>query len=563
MTGAKRGMAAAVMAALAALVVSSCAPAAPAQRGASVRAGHILAGPQHPSLAQAIARGLDAGPLAPATALRFTLGLASRDPAGLDAALASGRRFGASQYAAQFGPDPAQVARVRSALTAAGISSEWQPGDASIAASGAVTDIERLLRVQIHSRIGPDGLHFYAPATPVQVSASLRPAVNSISGLDDYPNTHISAIRSANGVSPKDMLDFYDVTPLRNAHLDGSGMTVAFVEIDKFDPRMLDAYAAKFGLPAFDVSVRQDASKWGSPDAEAGEADLDLEIVHAMAPAAKLVVYYASPKGTHVDIAAQGAYTDFPQGAILSESLGACETSDAQNEANLVNDQSAKAAGLGWSTFVSTGDRGAFGCLPDGDFNTRSTNVLSGVPDVTAVGGTYALLSATGGYFKEAAWGQPIEQWGSGGGPSMFWPRPSWQVAPGTQNQFSNGKRQNPDISANADGQSGWDIFAGGQEQPVGGTSAAAPFWAGITALIDQDLKAKGLRSVGFANPALYTFAQNPAGLPQPPYHDVTVGTNLYYPATPGWDFATGLGTPDVGALAQDFEWYERAHPNG
>jgi kumamolisin len=212
---------------------------------------------------------------------------------------------------------------------------------------------------------------------------------------------------------------------------------------------------------------------------------------------------------------------------------------------------------------VSTGDRGAFGCTPDGDFNTLSTNVLSGVPNVTAVGGTYALLSSNGSYFKEAAWGEPVEQWGSGGGPSMFWPLPSWQVAPGSHNQFSDGKRQNPDISANADGESGWDIFAGGSEQPVGGTSAAAPFWAGITALIDQNLAAKNLRSVGFANPALYVFAQNPAGLPAPPYHDVTVGTNLYYPATPGWDFATGLGSPDVGALAEDFEWYERAHSTG
>ena len=145
----------------------------------------------------------------------------------------------------------------------------------------------------------------------------------------------------------------------------------------------------------------------------------------------------------------------------------------------------------------------------------------------------------------------------------MFFPLPSWQVAPGTKNNFSNGKRETPDISANADGESGWDIFAGGAEQPIGGTSAAAPFWAAISALIDQDLKAKGLNTIGFANPALYVFAQNPAGLPTPPYHDVTLGTNLYYPATPGWDFATGLGTPDVGALANDFEWYRRAHPTG
>jgi hypothetical protein len=95
------------------------------------------------------------------------------------------------------------------------------------------------------------------------------------------------------------------------------------------------------------------------------------------------------------------------------------------------------------------------------------------------------------------------------------------------------------------------------ETEPVAVT--AATFVAG--ALIDQDLKAKNLPQIGFANPALYTFAQNPSGLPSPPFHDVTVGTNLFYPATPEWDFATGIGTPDVGALAADFEWYERTTP--
>lgn len=547
-----------------ALLGAGCSPATPAQPGsAGARAGRILSGPQHPSLAQAVARGRDLGPLPGGTVLHFTLGLAPRDPSGLAAVLASGGRVSPAEYAARFGPDAAQLSTSRGALSAAGIATGWAADDAVLSATGTAAAVEHFFHTRIDSRIGPDGVRFFAPVSAVTVPASLGTVVNAVTGLDDYPSTRISAIRSANGVSPSDMNGFYNVTPLHDAHLDGSGETVVFTEIDKFDPRMLDAYARKFNLPPFDVSVRQDSAAWGNPDAEAGEADLDLEIVHAVAPAAKLVVYYASPQGTKVDLAAEAAFKAYPQGAVLSESLGTCETPDEQSEANLVNDETAKAAAQGWSIFVSTGDRGAFGCVPEGDFNALSTNVLSGVPNVTAVGGTYALLSADGGYFKEAAWGEPIEQWGSGGGPSMFWPLPSWQVGPGTRSQYSNGKRQNPDISGNADGQSGWDIFAGGQESPVGGTSAAAPFWAAITALIDQNLKSKHLPVVGFANPALYAFAQSPAGLPAPPFHDITVGTNLYYPATPGWDFATGLGTPDVGALADDFEWYQRTHSPG
>jgi kumamolisin len=167
------------------------------------------------------------------------------------------------------------------------------------------------------------------------------------------------------------------------------------------------------------------------------------------------------------------------------------------------------------------------------------------------------MLSATGGYYKEAAWGEPISQWGSGGGLSMFFERPSWQAGPGVVNQYSTGMRQVPDVSGDADPLSGWDIFSNGMEQPGGGTSASAPFWAACAALIDQDLGKNGLPLIGFANPALYRFTQGPRGLPAPALHDVSTGTNLYYPATQGWDYATGLGTPDVAALADDFDWYE------
>jgi kumamolisin len=213
--------------------------------------------------------------------------------------------------------------------------------------------------------------------------------------------------------------------------------------------------------------------------------------------------------------------------------------------------------------FVASGDRGAYDCTPNGDYTDLAADLDASMPAVTAVGGTYVFLSSNGGYFHETAWGEPIEQWGSNGGLSIFWKTPAWQSGPGVQNQYSNGMRQTPDISANADGQSGWDVFANGMEEKVGGTSAAAPFWAAIAALIDQDLKQKGLPLIGFANPALYYFAQSPAGLPAPPFHDITQGTNLYYPATPGWDYATGLGTPDVGALTNDFEWYATHHPAG
>jgi kumamolisin len=172
-----------------------------------------------------------------------------------------------------------------------------------------------------------------------------------------------------------------------------------------------------------------------------------------------------------------------------------------------------------------------------------------------------SFLASNGAYYKEAAWGEPLESWGGGGGVSKFFPQPSYQVAPGLA-AGTLGGRGIPDVAANADIVSGWDIFSpspqGPQEGPVGGTSAATPCWAAITALLDQDLDAAGLPQVGFANPALYTFAADPPGMPADPFHLVTEGSNLHFLSTAGWNEATGLGSPDGAHLADDFEWYDR-----
>lgn len=495
--------------------------------------------------------------------MHLTLGLAGRDAAGLDALLGSGQRVSAEQLVTQFGPDAAAVSTVRATLAAMGITSTWAPGQTTMSAQGPAGAVDALFGVRIDNRVGTDGVRFYAPAATPAIPAALLPVVNAVSGLDNYPTAVAAAGsgRSPTSVTAKQMADFYNVTPLRNNGIDGTGMTVVFPEIDRFDQRMLDAFASKFSLPPFNVQLG--SSNAGRPGKEQGEADLDLEIVHAIAPGAKEVVYYAS--ADTVPDAEQQMYRDFPHGAIESSSLGECEAPGGQNksDATLLADLQKPAAATGWSIFVATGDRGAYDCADQGDFNDVQADLDASIPYVTAVGGTLAILSSSGGYGREAAWGEPIEQWGGSGGVSEYFPQPSWQQGPGVQNRYSNGSRETPDISANADAQSGWDVFAQGAEAVVGGTSAATPFWAACAALIDQDLKKQGLPLIGFADPALYTFGQNPAGLPQSPYHDVTQGTNLFYPTASGYDLATGLGSADINALASDFEWYERTHPTG
>lgn len=552
-----------LVALVAALLVAACGASAPQAIRTSTGTPTVLSLPAHPLLSLAIRDGRDLGPVPANMLLHLTLGLAGRNAAGLDALLGSGRRVSTQQLETEFGPDASAVAELHARLAAAGITSQWNPGDTTMSAQGPAGAIDHVFGVSIDNRVGSDGVHFYAPAAAAAIPAELQPTVNAVSGLDDYPAATAAAGggRSPTSVTAQQMADFYNVTPLRNNGIDGTGMTVVFPEIDRFDQRMLDAFAAKFNLPPFNVQIASSAA--GNPGKEQGEADLDLEIVHAIAPGAREVVYYAA--ADTVPQAEQQMYHDFPHGAIESSSLGECEAPGAQNksDATLLADLQRPAAAAGWSIFVATGDRGAYDCADQGDFNDVQADLDASIPYVTAVGGTLAILSSSGGYGREAAWGEPIEQWGGSGGVSEYWPQPSWQQGPGVQNKYSNGARETPDISANADAQSGWDVFAQGSEAVVGGTSAATPFYAACAALIDQDLKKQGLPLMGFANPALYTFGQNPAGLPQFPYHDVTTGTNLYYPTASGYDLATGLGSADVSALASDFEWYERSHSAG
>ena len=512
----------------------------------------------HPLLSIAVRDGRDLGRIAGDAPLQLTLGLRERDPGGLEVALSAGAQLAPQQLGA-FGPDPSSVAAVEALLAAGGLTPLWTPGAATMSVSGPASAVERVFDVAIDDRVGPDGVRFHAPAQPAAIPESLQAVVNAVTGLDDYPSASSSAdLLTTVGVTPDQMKSFYNVDPLRSAGLDGSGMTVVFPEIDRFDTSMLDAFANRFNLPPFNVQVAH--TNAGSPQKEQGEADLDLEIVHAIAPGAREVVYYAS--ADDVIDAEQQMYRDYPNGAIESSSVGECEAPNGQNrnDANVLGDLQKPAAAAGWSIFVAAGDRGAYDCAPAGDFDDLTADLDASIPYVTAVGGSLVVPSSNGGYNREASWGEPIQQWGGGGGLSEYWQMPSWQNAPGVHNQYSNGARETPDVSNNADGLSGWQIYALNGLQVIGGTSAASPFWSGCAALIDQDLKQKGLPLIGFANPALYTFAQDPPGLPQNPYHDITVGTNLYYAATQGYDLATGLGTADIAALMSDFEWYKRPH---
>ena len=537
-----------------AVAAVACGPAQPGtslQAGTSVTPAPVASGTHPTPLPAAIRQAVPLGPAGAATEVYLNLGLIGRDPERLAALLAAGQTVSPADYESKFGPDPVPVQAAMALLRARGFHVIWQPGSGLIAVDGPAPAAASLLHVSINNYRLANGTTFYASLDQPLIPAQLVAIVNSVTGLDDYTKAFSHAVRPG-GLTPTDTLAFYNLAPLRNQGLDGSGQTVVLPEIDSL-PNLndLNKFAAKFGLPPFGpiLTIKRDPS-WGTPEAPAGETVMDLEIIHEIAPNAKLVIYLAGPQIALADRAFDQMVTDL-LGSIISDSIGQCEAGVPSGHRNLVASIEGRAVAQGMSHFVASGDLGAYGC---GDGKTLSVDFPSALPNITAVGGTTAFQAIDGTYFKEMAWNGSIEAAGTGGGVSRYYAMPSYQN--NVAQAASHGMRQVPDVAGNADPASGFSFIFQGRSGQGGGTSAAAPLWAGTTALINQDLKKKGLREAGFANPALYWMGQNASKLPARPFHDVTSGNNLANDAGPGWDFATGWGSMNAAALDQAWILY-------
>lgn len=193
--------------------------------------------------------------------------------------------------------------------------------------------------------------------------------------------------------------------------------------------------------------------------------------------------------------------------------------------------------------FVASGDCGAF---EDHVFGDLSVSFPATDPNVVAVGGTELSVDGNHNRSKEVAWSDGSDrskctnQWGSGGGLSTLFKQPDWQTGTGVDNQDSDGSRQVPDVSAVA---YRLPIYFQGRWMAVNGTSAATPIWAAGFALANEGVLQQ--TNTFFYGPGtFYQVANNSNGAT--PYYDVTQGNNLHFSATTGWDFATGLGTPNL-----------------
>jgi kumamolisin len=509
--------------------------------------------PDPATIAQAIAISKRLGAVPAGRTLHLVLSLPVPNRKAANAAFESG-----GGKTGRYGPDPKLAQRALATLRRAGLPARWTPGDGIVEVDAPALAVERFFHVRLTDYRLPTGRRFYAPSRQPAVPASLRHEIVSAVGFDDYYRATTAAIRPG-GVVPKDVLSFYDIDGLRQQGLDGAGVTVVFPEfmspgqISQLN-RDVASFSSKNGLPAASVTYVH-RSQWKPlPPSDSFaksavvEAALDLEVVHGIAPAARLVVYMAAPQDSTYLSMLNAMVRENPK-AIISNSTGLCEARIPRRFLSVFEAPFRAQAAENATQYVASGDSGAYTCGFD---YAPAIDYASALPPVTSVGGTSVFLSQNGGYFRELAWGNPLGRDGGGGGFSKYYGRPPFQSGI----KLPGRTRVVPDVAGLADTNTGWSITVYGQELQVGGTSAAAPLWAGMTALIDQALVKEGLKQVGVANAALYWIAERNAQFHA--FHDITGGDNLLYKARPGYDAATGWGSPDAIGLLKGFEAYQR-----
>jgi kumamolisin len=374
---------------------------------------------------------------------------------------------------------------------------------------------------------------------------ALRDRVVSVFGFDQRPHAttyRCAQPRAASGQSytPRDLAKIYNF-PANS----GKGQTIAIIELGGgYTDAELNRYWKQLGLLAVStkaVSVDNGRNApLGDPNGPDGEVLLDIEVAGGVAPGADLVVYFAANTEQGFLNAINAAIHDKThRPSVISISWGAPESTWSKQALNAYNAALNDAAMLGVSVCVASGDNGSSDGMTDGaahvDFPASS-------PWVLACGGT-SLIAKNWQIVSETVWNDSVGG-ATGGGVSSVFPRPDYQTGspvppPGKSLENKTG-RGVPDVCAVADPRTGYQVLVDGQSSVIGGTSAVAPLWAGLLALLNEQLG----KNLGWFHPLLYgTIAQHKA------LNDVVSGTNGDYKAGKTWDPCTGLGSPNGQAI--------------
>ena len=451
------------------------------------------------------------------------------------------------QFAAAYGADPGDLEKVEEFAHEQGLDViEVNAAQRRVVLSGTVAALSTAFGVSLAQYEHPRGT-YRGRTGAVHVSEDLAPIIEGVFGLDNRPQTrpHVRILNDTErGFQPHATSLSY--TPLQVAQLygfptetTGSGQCIAIIELGGgYRTTDLSTYFARLGIPK--PTVRSRSVDGGhnhplvDPNAD-GEVMLDIEVAGAIAHGAKIVVYFApNTDAGFLDAITTAIHDTRNKPSVISISWGAPESEWTLQAMHAMDQAFQDAAALGVTVCCASGDDGS---------SDRETDSLAHVdfpassPYALGCGGTR--LEGKGSTIAEEVVWNEVGHGATGGGISDVFPRPTWQTSanvPPSANPSARIGRGVPDVAGDADPFTGYQVLVDGQQLIIGGTSAVAPLWAGLIALLNQKLG----HTVGHLNPVLYSLP-NRAGA----FRDITTGNNGAYLAGLGWDACTGWGSPD------------------
>jgi kumamolisin len=476
----------------------------------------------------------------PATPVTVTVYLRGSDP--------KPGRLSREEYAAAHGATDADVEAVTTFATQHGLTvGDVDRARRSIELSGTAGAMADAFGASLADYRAMTGVRFHAPEGGLSVPTELDGIVTGIFGLDERPQAQ-PYFRPRDEASaqytPPQVATAYDFP----SGLTGSGQSVAIIELGGgYRQSDLDAYFGKLGIPVpsvGSVSVLNAQNDPGKPNGPDGEVMLDIEVLGAVAPGASIVVYFApNTDQGFIDAVSTAVHDARNVPSVVSISWGGPESTWALQAMQQMEQIFQAAAAMGVTVTVAAGDNGSSDGVTDGKAHV---DFPASAPHALGCGGTRLVLD-NGQISSETVWNDAPGSDAGGGGISDVFPIPDYQQnanIPPSANPNHNVGRGVPDICADADPDTGYEVEVDGETMTIGGTSAVAPLWAALVALLNQSLG----QPVGFLQPFLYS----PAGTAA--LHDITSGTNGAYSAQPGWDACTGLGSPDGAKILAGLE---------
>jgi kumamolisin len=447
--------------------------------------------------------------------------------------------------AATHGADPADLAKVEDFARQYGLQVEESSAERrTILLSGTVDQMNQAFGVEL-SRYEYPGGTYRSREGHVRIPRHLQGVIERVSGLTDRP-----LARPLVRFRPRNVLNFpaSRIAQLYNfpAGSDGSGVCIGIIELGGgYSQRDLDTYFGSVGLSTPDVvavSVDGAANNYGDPSGADAEVELDIEVAGTIAPGATIAVYFAPNTEQGFIDAINVAIHDQNAPSVISISWGAPEDGGWTTAGlNGMDAAFAAAAAAGITVLAAAGDNGSNDGVNDGQAHC---DFPASDPYVIACGGTTLQVDDSGALAGEVVWNDGFSG-ATGGGVSDVFPLPAWQAQAGVNvppsvNDGVSAGRGVPDVTADADPGTGYDVIVDGGPMAIGGTSAVAPLYAGLLALIISAVHFP----LGYITPYLYSL--NGTNV----FVDIVSGNNQIpaapgYSAGVGWDACSGLGRID------------------